>query len=323
MGASIYEAPRLSPSATVTQSQVTGLTSALADKAVLTGGNNLNGTQTITGSIDMYSGTVTVRDNSDIASITLTGSTGVGVFTGGLGSTSLNGSNIGSGTVPAARLPATVVTTDTTQTISATKTFSGTVDVATTNYRVRLTPQQILTDVNGGTENTSQKVLSVTKGSGTETVSITQGGIVTAYSIVATVALSAPSLSMISSSAAANPLTVGTQFGGQTQSVNIGGDYNSGSGFGVVRANSGKSLVIGANNGTHLTLDTSGNATFAATVKPASYTVATLPTVGTGRIAYASNGRKNGEGAGSGTGVLVFDDGTAWRAVDTGATVAA
>lgn len=54
-----------------------------------------------------------------------------------------------------------------------------------------------------------------------------------------------------------------------------------------------------------------------------SYTVAGLPTGAAGDIAYASNGRKNGEGVGSGTGVLVFKDGTAWRACDTGATVAA
>jgi hypothetical protein len=55
----------------------------------------------------------------------------------------------------------------------------------------------------------------------------------------------------------------------------------------------------------------------------ATYAVADLPAVGVGQVAYASNGRKNGEGAGSGTGVLVFSDATAWRACDTGATVAA
>jgi hypothetical protein len=56
-----------------------------------------------------------------------------------------------------------------------------------------------------------------------------------------------------------------------------------------------------------------------------SYTVANLPTSGiaASQLAYASNGRKNGEGAGAGTGVMVFRDGTAWRACDTGATVAA
>lgn len=58
-------------------------------------------------------------------------------------------------------------------------------------------------------------------------------------------------------------------------------------------------------------------------VRLASYTVAGLPAGSTGDTAYASNGRKNGEGAGAGTGVLVFKDGTAWRACDTGATVAA
>lgn len=54
-----------------------------------------------------------------------------------------------------------------------------------------------------------------------------------------------------------------------------------------------------------------------------TYTVAGLPTGAAGNTAYASNGRKNGEGEGSGTGVLAFKDATAWRAVDTGATVAA
>jgi hypothetical protein len=59
------------------------------------------------------------------------------------------------------------------------------------------------------------------------------------------------------------------------------------------------------------------------TVVNNSYTVAALPSGTAGQVAYASNGRKNGEGGGSGTGVLVFHDGTAWRACDTGATVAA
>lgn len=53
------------------------------------------------------------------------------------------------------------------------------------------------------------------------------------------------------------------------------------------------------------------------------YTVATLPTGEEADLAYASDGRKAGEGAASGTGVLVFYDGSNWIAVDTGATVAA
>lgn len=52
--------------------------------------------------------------------------------------------------------------------------------------------------------------------------------------------------------------------------------------------------------------------------------VAGLPTDKTvGDWAYATDGRKAGEGAGSGTGLPVWWDGTNWKAVDTGATAAA
>lgn len=55
-----------------------------------------------------------------------------------------------------------------------------------------------------------------------------------------------------------------------------------------------------------------------------NFAVADLPSAGdAGRTAYATDGRKAGETAGNGTGVLVFDDGSNWIAVDTGATVAA
>jgi len=58
------------------------------------------------------------------------------------------------------------------------------------------------------------------------------------------------------------------------------------------------------------------------------YTVSTLTTVippskYLGAAAFATDGRKAGEGVGSGTGVLCFSDGTNWIAVDSGATVAA
>jgi microcystin-dependent protein len=53
-----------------------------------------------------------------------------------------------------------------------------------------------------------------------------------------------------------------------------------------------------------------------------TYTVSTLPTSGP-NIAIASDGRKNGEGGGSGTGVLCFRISTSWFACDTGAAVAA
>lgn len=74
---------------------------------------------------------------------------------------------------------------------------------------------------------------------------------------------------------------------------------------------------------TYLDVNSSGSAAFSLPVKLPSYTVAGLPTGAAGDVAYASNGRKNGEGGGLGTGVMVFKDATAWRAVDTGATVAA
>jgi hypothetical protein len=65
------------------------------------------------------------------------------------------------------------------------------------------------------------------------------------------------------------------------------------------------------------------NPVFTGTVQLPVYTVANLPAAKAGSVSFASNGRKNGEGAGLGTGVLAFYDGTAWRACDTGATVAA
>lgn len=53
-------------------------------------------------------------------------------------------------------------------------------------------------------------------------------------------------------------------------------------------------------------------------------TVANLPAATeAGRVRFATDGRKTGEGAGAGTGVLVYDDGTAWRRVDDGTTVVA
>lgn len=41
------------------------------------------------------------------------------------------------------------------------------------------------------------------------------------------------------------------------------------------------------------------------------------------QLAFATNGRKAGEGPGVGSGVLVFYDGVNWIAVDTGTAVAA
>lgn len=75
--------------------------------------------------------------------------------------------------------------------------------------------------------------------------------------------------------------------------------------------------------GSGVTINDSDQVSGVATMTLDSYTVAGLPTGAAGMITFASDGRKNGEGGGSGTGVLVFHDGVAWRACDTGATVAA
>ena len=53
-------------------------------------------------------------------------------------------------------------------------------------------------------------------------------------------------------------------------------------------------------------------------------TVADLPaTASVGSLMFATDGRKTGEGAGAGTGVLCYYDGIAWRRVDDGTTVLA
>lgn len=55
---------------------------------------------------------------------------------------------------------------------------------------------------------------------------------------------------------------------------------------------------------------------------PKSYTVATLPAVASG-IAFASDGRKSGEGGGAGTGVPVYFNATVWRTFYDNTTVQA
>lgn len=57
-------------------------------------------------------------------------------------------------------------------------------------------------------------------------------------------------------------------------------------------------------------------------VEPLAF--ASLPAAGqAGRLLFVTDGRKTGEGAGAGTGVLAYDDGVAFRRVDDGTTVAA
>lgn len=109
------------------------------------------------------------------------------------------------------------------------------------------------------------------------------------------------------------------------------GDFNSGSAFvygtripvrsGTVSG--GLEYIVATEPDTNFRIDLTSIAFAVAPVTAPQYTVATLPAGAAGRIAFATNGRKNGEGAGLGTGVLCFHDGTAWRACDTGATAAA
>ncbi len=53
------------------------------------------------------------------------------------------------------------------------------------------------------------------------------------------------------------------------------------------------------------------------------YTVAAAPAGAAGDLAYFSNARKNGEGAGAGTGFIGIYDTTGWKVADTGAAIAA
>lgn len=55
----------------------------------------------------------------------------------------------------------------------------------------------------------------------------------------------------------------------------------------------------------------------------ARYTVDKLPSGNIGAIAYASNGRKSGEGAGDGTGLPVYYDGSSWKTFSGNVTVTA
>jgi hypothetical protein len=91
----------------------------------------------------------------------------------------------------------------------------------------------------------------------------------------------------------------------------IGGDRSASNGFAI-----GASHQLGANDAIRITaaLRTS----FMGAVTHMSYTVAGLPSAGgttapAGTVAYASNGRKSGEGVGAGTGIPVWSDGTNWR----------
>lgn len=100
-------------------------------------------------------------------------------------------------------------------------------------------------------------------------------------------------------------------------------------GTGVWLTSSASAVAVGESNifssevSTSLLDQGASNRNQFAAPRP-TYTVAGLPAATTaGLLVYVSDGRKNGEAAGAGTGVVAFSDGTAWRACDTGATVSA
>lgn len=59
----------------------------------------------------------------------------------------------------------------------------------------------------------------------------------------------------------------------------------------------------------------------AGAIQPLAF--ANLPAAGQrGRLRFCTNGRKVGEGAGVGTGIVAYDDGVAWRRTADDTTVA-
>lgn len=99
-----------------------------------------------------------------------------------------------------------------------------------------------------------------------------------------------------------------------------------GAGVSGLSASLADAIVIAIGNGTikaEFNKTDAGGWLFNGPVRPKAYTVATLPAGVEGQIAYASNGRKVGQGAGSGTGVPVYFADGAWRVFSTDAAVAA
>jgi hypothetical protein len=89
-----------------------------------------------------------------------------------------------------------------------------------------------------------------------------------------------------------------------------------------------QNVVANGTNGTStLTFGHSGSTgtssvSLPGPVTPGKFTVAGLPTGAEGQIAYATNGRKVGEGGGAGTGVPVYFSNGSWRVYSTDAPVA-
>lgn len=93
---------------------------------------------------------------------------------------------------------------------------------------------------------------------------------------------------------------------------------------GIISTAAGVLQITNGTSGTYRDL-LLRNLTASGVIQFGSYTVATLPSSpADGQIAFASNGRKSGEGAGTGTGVFVYSDGGTWYDnINTSSVVAA
>jgi hypothetical protein len=98
--------------------------------------------------------------------------------------------------------------------------------------------------------------------------------------------------------------------------INIGFGTAGQTQFGTIDIYNGK-------NGKVASITSAGLSLVSSSLFLGSFTVATLPTASEGAVAYCTNGRKTGEGAGVGTGVPVYYSAGAWKVFSTDATVAA
>lgn len=109
--------------------------------------------------------------------------------------------------------------------------------------------------------------------------------------------------------------------------TNNGAPINSGGTVTSVASKTGAVTLV-EGDVTNLTTDLAAKAPlasplFTGKVGLPKYTVVTLPVGAEGYLAYATNGRKVGEGAGNGTGVPVYFSNTQWRVFSTDAQVTA
>jgi formylmethanofuran dehydrogenase subunit C len=109
--------------------------------------------------------------------------------------------------------------------------------------------------------------------------------------------------------------------------VNLGGPVSvSGTStfLGAVSMNGGLTVASGALVAKGGASFTGGLSVVGGPLGLPSYTVATLPAASAGTLAYATNGRKTGEAAGAGSGVLAVGNGSGqWISVMSGTAVAA